>query len=161
MNHKFLLAAALVTSLAMVGCKSKKTLSQAATVAAPTEEVTEVASVTYATPKRTTQETPIVQPGDRTEKVTTVNSAEANMLKNYNIIVGSFGSKDNAEAQKNKMIGRGYKSFLVQNESGLYRVVAGGYDTREAAESVRDILRNTYAGEVGTCAEAWLLIPQL
>jgi len=48
----------------------------------------------------------------------------------------------------------------VQNEAGLYRVVAGGYDTRAQAVSVRDNIRSTYANDdPGTCPAAWLLIP--
>ncbi|MBO7379119.1 MAG: SPOR domain-containing protein [Bacteroidales bacterium] len=47
---------------------------------------------------------------------------------------------------------RGYYAFLVQNTSGMYRVVAGSFDTREAATAVRDIIRSTYSSEQGTCA---------
>lgn len=154
-------AVACFTAVAMTGCKSA-TLNQAAQVAEPSaataNEVTEVAPVTYVAPRRTA---PVVEAGDRQERVTLVNSAEAGLLRDYNVVVGSFGSKDNAENQKAKMISRGYKAFLVRNEQGMYRVVAGGYDTRNDATTVRDDIRNTYANEKGTCAEAWLLIPAM
>ena len=159
MKKTLLMAVAIVAALTMSSCKSKKTLSDAATVAEPSAQVQEVAApITYTTPKRTT---PTVQAGDRQEKVKIVNSSDNGLLKDYNVIVGSFGSKENAENMKNKMVGRGYKAFLVQNESGMYRVVAGGYDNRADATSVRDDIRSTYPTEQGTCAEAWLLIPAM
>jgi len=154
------MAVAIVAALSMTSCRSSKTLTEAATVASTTEEVQEVAPITYTTPKRTT--TPVAQAGDRSEKVTVVNSGDAALLKDYNVVVGAFGSKTNAENFKNKMRSRGYNSFLVQNASGLYRVVAGGYDTREQAVSVRDNIRSTYANDdPGTCPAAWLLIPAM
>lgn len=162
MKKTLVMAVAIVAALSMTSCRSSKTLTEA-TVAAPTtttvEEVREVAPITYTTPKRTT---PVAQAGDRQEKVTVVNSGDAALLKDYNVVVGAFGSKTNAENFKNKMRSRGYNSFLVQNASGLYRVVAGGYDTREQAVSVRDNIRTTYANDdPGTCPAAWLLIPSL
>lgn len=157
MKKTLLMAITIVAAVAMSSCKSQKTLSEAATVAEPSAEVQEVsAPITYTTPKRTA---PVAQAGDRQEKVKIVNASDNGLLKDYNVIVGSFGSKENAENMKNKMVGRGYKAFLVQNESGMYRVVAGGYDSRSDAMSVRDDIRNTYPTEQGTCAEAWLLIP--
>ena len=154
MKKTLLMATAIVAAVAMTSCKSQKTLSEAATVAEPSAAVEEVsAPITYTAPKRTA---PVVQAGDRQEKVKTVNASDSGLLKDYNVIVGS---KENAENMKNKMVGRGYRAFIVQNESGMYRVVAGGYDTRSDATSVRDDIRSTYPTEQGTCAEAWLLIP--
>lgn len=151
---------AIVAAVSFTSCKSQKTLSEAATVAEPSAEVQEIeAPIKYTTTTKRTK--PTVMAGDRQEKVKIVNTADNGLLKDYNVIVGSFGSKENAENMKNKMIGRGYKAFLVQNESGMYRVVAGGYDSRSDATSVRDDIRSTYSTEQGTCAEAWLLIPSL
>lgn len=163
MKKTLVMALAIVAALSMTSCRSSKTLSQAATVASPTEDVQEVAPITYTTPKRTTERTaPVAQAGDRQEKVTVVNSGDAALLKDYNVVVGAFSNKTNAENFKNKMRQRGYNSFLVQNASGLYRVVAGGYDTREQAVNVRDNIRSTYANDdPGTCPAAWLLIPAI
>lgn len=159
MKKTLLMAVAIVAALSMTGCKSNKTLTQAATVAEPASEVQEVAPISYTTPKRTT---PVAQAGDRQEKVTLVNQADAGLLKDYNVVVGAFGNKANAENFKAKMAGRGYNAFLVQNASGMFRVVAGGYDTREQAVQVRDNIRSTYANDdPGTCPAAWLLIPSL
>lgn len=161
MKKTLLMALAVIAAMSVTSCKSSKTLNQAATVAEPVQEVAEVAAapITYSTPKRTA---PVAQAGDRMEKVSVVNSADAGLLKDYNVVVGAFGNKTNAENFKNKMAGRGYNAFLVQNGTGMYRVVAGGYDTREQAVQVRDNIRTTYANDdPGTCPAAWLLIPEL
>lgn len=162
MKKTLLMAVAIVAAVAFTGCKSTKTLSEAATVASPTEDVKEVEPITYTTPTRTTttRTNPVPQAGDRQEKVSVVNSDDAGLLKDYNVVVGAFSNKSNADNFRAKMVNRGYNAFLVQNESGLYRVVAGGYDTRAQAVNVRDNIRSTYANDdPGTCPAAWLLIP--
>ena len=155
MKKFFTMALAVSVAVALTGCKSQKTLSEAATIADPVEEVKEVTPIQYHKPSQTQ---PVA--GDRAEKVTTVNDAEASLLKDYNVVVGSFGSPVNAEAYKVTMQQRGYAAFLVKNEAGMYRVVAGSFDTREQAEPVRDSIRAAYPSEQGTCADAWLLIPK-
>ena len=170
MKKTFLMMAiAIAAAFTMTGCRSSKNLSDATTVASPAEEVKEVAPITYTTPKRsestaTTQRTaPVAQAGDRQERVTVVNSGDAALLKDYNVVVGAFSNKANAENFKTKMVSRGYNNaFLVQNAQGLYRVIAGGYDTREQAANVRDNIKRTYANDdPGTCPAAWLLIPAM
>jgi len=157
MKKTLLMALAVLAAVSMTSCKSQKNLTDAAVVASPASEVQEVSSpITYTTPKRTA---PVAQAGDRQEKVKTVDPNASGLLKDYNVVVGSFGSKDNAENMVSKMNSRNYNAFLIQNESGMYRVVAGGYDTREDATAVRDDIRAKYSSEKGTCAEAWLLIP--
>lgn len=153
MKKNLMIVMAAVAAMAATGCKTQKTYVEAATVASPAQQVEEVTTVTRPV---TVRETPKPQAGDRQEKVTVVGDG---MLKDYNVVVGSFGKKENADGMVKKMTGRGYQSFIVQNEAGMYRVVAGSYDTREAATPVRDRIRSTYADEAGTCAEAWLLIP--
>lgn len=155
------MALAIVAALSVTSCKSSKTLNQAATVAEPAavQEVSESAPIAYSTPKRTA---PVAQAGDRKEKVSVVNSADAALLKDYNVVVGSFGNKANAERWASEMKKRGYGAFLVQDaKTSMYRVVAGGYDTREQAVLVRDNIRTTYANDdQGLCPAAWLLIPE-
>ena len=162
MKKTVIVMSAIAMTMVWTSCKSQKTLTEAAVVADPAveqkaAEVKEVPAVTYSRPQRPA---PVVQPGDRSEKVTVVNDAEAALLKDYNIVVGSFGSATNAEAYKLTMQQRGYRAFLVRNEQGFYRVVAGSYDTREEAQPVRDQIRSTYSSEKDTAADAWLLIPK-
>jgi len=159
MNKFLSLASAVVLAVALTGCNSNKLLSRTSATVADPASAEEVTPVQY---KAAAQEAPapVVLPGDRQEKVTVVDNSENSLLKDYNVVVGTFGSKANADNMKATMASRGYSAFLVQNASGMYRVVAGSFDTREAATSVRDIIRNTYPTEKGTCAEAWLLIPE-
>lgn len=160
MKKFILLAAAVVVAFGMSSCQSQKTLAQATAAAQPATEASEVAPVQYVTKSTQSQGSPVVMPGDRQEKVSLVDGSNSSILKDYNVVVGSFGNKANADNMKAKMAGRGYNSFLVQNERGMFRVIAGSFDTREAATAVRDVIRNTYPTEAGTCAEAWLLIPE-
>lgn len=161
-----LMAAAIVALFSMSSCKSQQTLSEATTVAE--EEVTNVEPIQYAKPAEEVSSEPVVpftsnSPQvitDRTERVVVVDKNESHLLKNFNVIVGSFGTKTRAENHKETMKSRGYKAFLVQNPNGMFRVVAAGFDTREEATPVRDLLRTTYPTEKGGCAEAWLLIPE-
>lgn len=164
MKKSLVMALAIVAALSMSSCRSSKNLSEAATVATPSQTVQEVSPIEYTSPKRTetTQQRPVAQAGDREEKVMVVDSRDAGLLKNYNVVVGAFGNKNNADNFKAKMISRGYNAFLVQNPQGLYRVVAGGYDSRQQALQVRDNIRSTYANDdPGTCPAAWLLIPAM
>lgn len=160
---KFLVVAfAIVAAFSMTSCKSSKTLSDAgAVVSSPTETVGEVKPITYTNPARTnTTSAPVVGAGDRKESVTVVNSADAAKLKDYNIVVGAFGKLVNAENYRNKMVSRGYNAFLIQNQGGLYRVVAASYDNRSQAVAARDEIKRKYASDdPGTCPAAWLLIP--
>ncbi|MBP5213314.1 MAG: SPOR domain-containing protein [Bacteroidales bacterium] len=159
MKKIILMATAAIALLSFSSCKSQKLLSEATSVADPAAEVTEVAPIQYNATVKPAPEAPVVQANDRTEQISVVDAGDSGKLKSFNVIVGSFGTKSNAENQKSKMVSRGYNAFLVQNTSGMYRVVAGSFDTREAATAVRDIIRSTYSSEQGTCAEAWLLIP--
>lgn len=154
-KNTLLMALAIAAALTASGCKSQKTLSQAAAVADPVDEVQEVQPITYAQPQR---EKPVVKPGDKSEAVTAVNAADAALLRDYNVVVGSFTSKANAEAYKITMQQRGYSAYVVTNAEGWYRVIAASYDTRDEAEPVRDRIRAAYPAE--SCGQAWLLIPK-
>lgn len=160
MKKHLLIAGVLLATLTITGCKSNQksmqSLYEQATEQDVATAVEEIAPVRPSTPAKPSAPAP----KDRTERVTPVNSSDAGLLKAYNVVVGSFSQLTNAEAMKTKMKDRRFNAFLVKNESGMLRVIAGGYDTREEAESVRDAIRGAYSTETGTCAEAWLLIPQ-
>lgn len=150
------MAIVFVAGLALTSCKSTKNI----TVVNPADVVEVPAATTVtetvAAPVKTA---PVVLAGDRSENITVVD-ADASMLKDYNVVVGSFGNKNNAVNYCNKMAQRNYKSFLVQNASGLYRVVAASFDNRAEAVSARDNIRSTYAtDDKALCPSAWLLIP--
>ena len=63
----------------------------------------------------------------RSEKVILASGA-AGSLKAYSVVCGSFSSKTNADALRQKLVGEGYNALVVQNPAtGMYRVVCGSY----------------------------------
>lgn len=163
---KFIIMLAAVSAVAFTSCQSKKTLTDAAIVASPAQEVKEVAPITYTQQTQpTTQKTaPVVNTADkdRQEKVSVVNAGDAALLRDYNVIVGAFSRLDYANNFVAKMQQRGYTSFLVQNATGLYRVVAASFDNRAQAAATRDEIKTKFANDdPGTCPAAWLLIPAM
>jgi cell division protein FtsN len=72
-------------------------------------------------------------------------------LKNFSVIVGSFGLITNAEGLQERLKAAGYDAQIVKNEDkNMYRVVATTFADKAAAASSRDQLRATYP-------DAWLL----
>ena len=58
--------------------------------------------------------------------------------KTYRVIAGSFGVRSNAVAQQEKLIAKGFKNFIVEEEKGskiLFRVVSGSYGVRANADA--------------------------
>ena len=165
--YKTLLLIPLVCTMMMLsGCSTTRRLSI-------TSEVSDTAGIGSEIPEATADNTPSVyvepeQPrtppvilsGDRQEEVTVVDPSQQALLRDYNIVVGSFGNRNNADNMLTRMTGRGFSAFLVQNVAGLYRVVAASTNIRADAVSVRDDIRATYSDDdPGTCPAAWLLIP--
>lgn len=84
----------------------------------------------------------------RQESVTVVNGAG---LRDYSVVVGSFGVRANAEGLQSKLKGAGYDAQVAYNSSlGMYRVVATTYASKADAVHSRNQLRATYP-------DAWLL----
>lgn len=159
-NHVLFMALALGTALAMTSCKSSKKLTDAQATVADPAAVTEVATSNYTTPVTAAATTP------RTTTTTTPAKSNASeqivasegTLQHYNVVVGAFGKKANANNYKSTMQGRGYNAFLVQNARGLWRVVAYTTNDYNAATVKRDEIRNKYANDdPGTAPKAWIL----
>ena len=72
-------------------------------------------------------------------------------LKDFSVIVGSFGLISNAEGLQQRLKAAGYDAQIVKNEDkNMYRVVATTFASKAAAVDSRDQLRATYP-------DAWLL----
>ena len=72
-------------------------------------------------------------------------------LKNFSVIVGSFGLISNAEGLQQRLKSAGYDAQIVKNaDKNMYRVVATTFAGKEDAVMSRDQLRATYP-------DAWLL----
>ena len=159
------LAIVMIAAFLMVGCKAKESTYSAAYQMAQQKEL---ADESINTPEQTTkvavvEETPapsavkVESPAVKVsvEKVTTVDAGDAGKLKKFNVIVGTFSITTNANGLKTSLISDGYNAFTVQNAKGWYRVVAASFDTREAATSFREAIKQRYSGKFD---DAWLLV---
>ncbi|MCL1938087.1 MAG: SPOR domain-containing protein [Candidatus Azobacteroides sp.] len=83
-----------------------------------------------------------------------ITALDGSGVKPYSVVIGSFVNKTNAESLKDRMRARGYNTFLVKNEKGMYRVIAASFDSRSEAIQLRERIKDKYDSEF---ADAWLL----
>ena len=100
-------------------------------------------------------------PTKKTENTKPVVSREENVtmthgdvLKRYNVIVGSFSNVDNALKLQAKLNGMGYRSIIMKNSAGMSRVSIAGFDEEASARVELLKVREQYP----EFADAWLLI---
>ena len=100
-------------------------------------------------------------PTKKTENTKPVVSREENVtmthgdvLKRYNVIVGSFSNVDNALKLQAKLNGMGYRSIIMKNSAGMRRVSIAGFDEEASAREELLKVREQYP----EFADAWLLI---
>ena len=100
-------------------------------------------------------------PTKKTENTKPVVSKEENVtmthgdvLKRYNVIVGSFSNVDNAVKLQAKLNGMGYHRIIMKNNAGMSRVSIAGFDEEGAAREELLKVREQYP----EFADAWLLI---
>ena len=72
-------------------------------------------------------------------------------LKRYNIVVGSFSNKENANNLSSKLLAEGSETYVVQNEQGMYRVIALTTNGIDSAVSQVKKMRKDYP-------DAWILV---
>ena len=88
----------------------------------------------------------------RQERVALVNGTG---LKNFSVVVGSFGLQANAEGLQQQLRDGGYNAQIVKNESNnMFRVIATTFDNKSDAVSSRDQIRGSKYNPKG---DAWLL----
>ena len=159
MKKTTILCVGLCAALAFTSCKSNESAykkayekakqydtaapqqaPQQTTQAAPvTEEVAVVAPVEA----KPANETRVVDNLDnvsvRQESVTLINGSG---LKDFSVIVGSFGLLSNAEGLQQRLKAAGYDAQIVKNEDkNMYRVVASSFAGKADAVNSRDQLR--------------------
>jgi cell division protein FtsN len=159
MNKKVMMGAALATVFAMTSCKSSESAYKKAYEKAKAQSEQNVGA-TEVTPVQTTQQNVSVTPVDntdysnvavRTENVTVVTG---NPLKSYSVVIGAYSIKANADRTCDFIASKGYQPQIVMNqERGLYRVVAFTSDSKAEAARTRDVVKNLRSD----FAEAWLL----
>ena len=161
MKKTIILCVGLCAAMAFTSCKSsesayKKAYEKAKQYEAPAPQqapqVTEEVAVVAPVQAKPANEARVVDNLDRIsvrqESVTLISGSG---LKDFSVIVGSFGLLSNAEGLQQRLKAAGYDAQIVKNEDkNMYRVVASSFAGKADAVNSRDQLRATYP-------DAWLL----
>lgn len=154
MKKFFVLAVAVASIISMTSCKGSESAFKKAyekSKAQQTETPVVNETPVQVTPVQTTNTTDYSNVAVRSENVTVVTGSP---LKAYSVVVGAYSIKANAEATQNFLSGNGYAAQIVLNEErGLFRVVAFTSDSKAEAAQKRDVVKNLR----NDFAEAWLL----
>ncbi len=165
MKKTTILCVGLCAAMAFTSCKSSESAYKRAYEKAKQYDTTSTQQAPQAAPQ-TTEEVAVVAPVEakpanetrvvdnldnvsvRQESVTLINGSG---LKDFSVIVGSFGLVSNAEGLQQRLKAAGYDAQIVKNEDkNMYRVVASTFAGKADAVNSRDQLRATYP-------DAWLL----
>lgn len=144
--HLFFFVA--VISLTMVSCKSKQIVTE---IKSATEPATTVAPVPE-TPKAVAQVS--TQPEVTRSESFKLAAGETNgaaMSKRYHVQVGAFSNHTNAVNLRAKLVAEGNNALVVENESGMLRVIIASFDEYKDARAKIDQIRATYP-------DAWVLV---
>ena len=132
----------LVFAIGTVSCKSKQSAYKAAYEQAKEREISsdeptdeEIAPVTKS-------------------KDSPVEGEDADAIKLYSVVVGSFKNRTNAFSLKERMQNEGYTPVLGENEQGMLRVIVTSFETKAEAEKSRDAIRSKYRPNF---QDAWVL----
>ena len=142
----------------MAACKSSQSAYKAAYEKAQEKKIEEPVSApapVVEQPVETTTSTvePAAPVREQSERLNVVDSDGAS-LKEFNVIVGSFRQRLNAQSLCERLRKDGYPAILAQNAEGWYRVVACSFDNRPAAVQARNALQAKYP----QFTDAWFLI---
>lgn len=169
MKKYMVLCAGLCVAMTFTSCKSNESAYKKAYEKAKSQEAAQRMEVTEPTE---TVSQPVVAPVQtrpatqttaqnldnvqvRSEQVTLVDGAG---LKNFSVVVGSFGLRANAEGLQQQLRDAGYSAQIVKNESNnMFRVVASTFDNKADAVQSRDQIRGS---KFNPNADAWLLFNQ-
>lgn len=155
MNKIWLFGAAISMVLAFGSCKPKQSAYKAAYEQAKEKEmsapvvVEEEEEEVIAVSKPRTSNAAV-----RQEKVTAVSGEDANGLKRYSVVIGSFKNKTNATSLKARMQNDGYSPILAQNEQGMLRVIVTSFNDKADAADSRDAIKSKFAPNF---QDAWIL----
>ena len=159
MKKTTLLCVGLCAAMAFTSCKSSESAYKKAyekakqyDTATAQQASDDNAAVVAPVEARPATETRVVDNLDnvsvRQESVSLISGTG---LKDFSVIVGSFGLISNAEGLQQRLKAAGYDAQIVKNEDkNMYRVVASTFADKGSAVSSRDQLRETYP-------DAWLL----
>lgn len=139
----------------MASCKSSQSAYKAAYEKAQEKKIEEPAPTPAPVVEQPVATTPSTTAPVR-EQSERLNVVDANgaSLNAYNVIVGSFRQRLNAQSLCERLREDGYPAILAQNAEGWYRVVACSFDNRPAAVQAREALQAKYP----QFTDAWFLI---
>lgn len=90
----------------------------------------------------------------RTESVKPIDASERTMY-GYYVIIGSFRNIAGARQYSAGLVSKGFSPTILENENGLYRISAGGFDEENAARARIAGIRAAYPEDH---SDVWLLI---
>lgn len=163
MKKYMFICAGLCVAMAFTSCKSSESAykkayekAKSAESAQQVQQTAQTAPVVTPVTTRPVTETRVVDNNDnvsvRQERVSLISGSG---LKNYSVVVGSFGLRANAEGLQQRLRDGGYDAQIVKNESNnMFRVVAATFDNKNDAVNSRNSIRGTQFNEKG---DAWLL----
>ena len=143
---------AFVILFSFNACKSKESAYKAAYEAAQAREMqsNQVEEITPVSKPAYSSTTDAVQQ----EKVTVI---DGDGILQFSVVVGSFLNRTNAVSLKDRMTNQGFKSFLAQNERGMFRVIVATFSEKERAVAERERIKERYYPEF---QDAWILDKQ-
>ncbi len=158
MRKNWIWGLSLLLIAGMASCKSSQSAYKAAYEKAQEKKIEEPVSApapVVEQPVETTTSTvePAAPVREQSERLNVVDSDGAS-LKEFNVIVGSFRQRLNAQSLCERLRKDGYPAILAQNAEGWYRVVACSFDNRPAAVQARNALQAKYP----QFTDAWFLI---
>ncbi|MCD8193330.1 MAG: SPOR domain-containing protein, partial [Tannerellaceae bacterium] len=141
MKKIWLFGAALSMVLAFGSCKPKQSAYKAAYEQAKEKEST--APVEAIVEEDEVEIAPVSKPrtsdaATRTEKINAAEGEDANRLKRFSVVIGSFKNKTNAYSLKDRMQNDGYNAVLGENEEGMLRVIVTSFDDKADAVDSRE-----------------------
>jgi len=161
MKKYTLLCVGLCAAMAFTSCKSNESAYKKAYEKAKQYDTATSQQANYEDPSTAVVAPVVAKPAEETrvvdnydnvrfqqESVVLVNGSG---LKDFSVVVGSFGLQSNAEGLQQRLRDAGYDAQIVKNEErNMFRVVATTYADKGSAVNSRDQLRATYP-------DAWLL----
>jgi cell division septation protein DedD len=138
-----------------VSCKSKQKAYKAAYEQAKEKEVVDYSAIDE-------EEEEVIAPvskskttmSARQERISAIAGENAEGIKLYSVVIGSFRNQTNAYSLKERMQSEGYMPILGENEQGMLRVILTSHETRQEAERSRESVRSKYYPNF---QDAWIL----
>jgi cell division septation protein DedD len=138
-----------------VSCKSKQKAYKAAYEQAKESEVVDYSATDEEEEIAPVNKSKTTTLSARQERISAIAGENADGIKLYSVVIGSFKNKTNAYSLKERMQGVGYMPILGENEQGMLRVILTSHETRQEAERSREAIRSKYYPK--EFQDAWIL----